>query len=81
MGYRREIANKVCFPQPTHWMELPLGYVGSRSVALKMLRQHDLLGDAHDYVDPPEPKGGLPPAVTVEEAIGDFAVHRCPSRG
>ena len=74
MGYRREVANRVLFPEPTHWTELPPGYDGSRAVALKMLRRHDLLGKAHDYVDPPEPRNDLPPAVTVEEAIGDLPV-------
>ena len=43
IGYRREIARKVCFPAPTHWTQLPPGYQGSRAVALKMLRRHDLL--------------------------------------
>ena len=74
MGYRREVANRVRIPDPTHWAELPPGYEGSRAVALKMLRRHDLLGRAHDYVDPPEPRNDLPPAVTVEEAIGDLPV-------
>ena len=72
IGYRREISNRVQFPEPTHWVELPRGYKGSRAVALKMLHRHDLLGQAHDYVDPPEPRNDLPPAVTVEEAIGDL---------
>ena len=72
IGYRREVANRVQFPEPTHWAELPRGYQGSRAVALKMLRRHDLLGQAHDYVDPPEPRNDLPPAVTAEEAIGDL---------
>lgn len=74
IGYRREIANRVRFPDPTHWAELPPGYEGSRAVALKLLRQHDLFGRAHDYVDPPESRNDLPPAVTVEEAIGDLPV-------
>lgn len=72
MGYRREIANRVQFPEPTHWAELPPGYEGSRAVALKMLRRHDPLGRAHDYVEPPVPRIDLPPAVTVEQAIGDL---------
>ena len=72
MGYRREVANRVRFPEPTHWAELPPGYKGSRAVALKILRQNNLLGGAHDYVDPPGPRNDLPPAVTVEEAIGDL---------
>ena len=72
IGYRREIADRVCFPAPSHWTTLPPGYEGSRSVALKLLRRYDLFGGAHDYIDPPEPRSELPSAVTVEEAIGDL---------
>ena len=72
VGYRREITDSVSFPEPTHWAELPSGYEGSRAVALKFLRRNDLFGRAHDYVDPPEPRHDLPPAVTVEEAIADL---------
>ena len=72
IGYRREIANSVLFPKPTHWTELPPGYGGSRAVALKVLRQHAPFGGAHRYVSPPEPEDGLPPAVTAEEAICDL---------
>ena len=74
VGYRREVANTVQFPDPTHWVDVPPGYEGSRAVALKMLRRHDLLGRAHDYADPPASRYDLPPAVTVEEAIGDLPV-------
>lgn len=72
VGYRREVSGRVCFPAPTHWAELPPGYEGTRAVALKRLRRYDLFGGAHDYVDPPEPRSDLPPAVTAEEAIGDL---------
>ena len=72
IGYRREIGNRVQFPAPTHWTELPPGYEGSRAVALKLLPRDDLLGHSHGYVRPPEPQGSLPSAVTVEEAIGDL---------
>ena len=72
IGYLREIASHVHFPNPTRWTQLPPGYEGSRAVALKMLHRHDLFGGAHDYVDPPETTAGLPPAVTVEEAIRDL---------
>ena len=37
IAYRREIADTVTFPQPTHFIELPPGYEGTRSVALKYL--------------------------------------------
>lgn len=72
IGVRREIANRVTFPEPTHWVELPPGYEGSRAVALKLLRQNGLFGSAHDYIETPLPDKGLPPAVTAGEAIGDL---------
>ena len=72
IGYRREISDGVSFPEPTHWADLPPGYQGSRAVALKMLRRNDLFDRAQYYVDPPEPKNDLPPAVTAEQAIGDL---------
>lgn len=74
IGYRRELANRVDFPKPTHWTVLPPGYEGSRAVALKMLRQHDLLRTASAYGDPPASRPALPPAVTVEEALCDLPV-------
>ena len=72
IGYRREIASRVQFPEPTHRAELPSGYEGSRAVALKMLRQNDLFGSANNYIDPPQAGDHLPPAVTVQDAISDL---------
>ena len=72
IGYRREIANRVTFPEPTHWVELPPGYEGSRAVALKLLRGTDAPEDAFDYVAPPEAREGLRPAITAMEAMGDL---------
>ncbi len=70
IGYRRELKQQVSFPPPTHWLVLPPGYEGSRSVALKSLR--NLLDDAHSYIEPPVATPDLPPAVTVEEALSDL---------
>ena len=61
IGYRRELARQVRFPQPTHWTLLPRGYEGSRAVALKSLRatnsrQTDLLGAKTYYVGPTCPR-------------------------
>jgi DNA (cytosine-5)-methyltransferase 1 len=70
IGYRREVADRVWFPEPTHWVTLPPGYEGSRAVALKVL--NGLLGEAHDFTRPPRALPGLPPAVTAEQAIGDL---------
>lgn len=72
IGYRRELESEVTFPEPTHWVDLPPGYEGSRSVALKLLRDAGLFDEAFDYVAPPEAKPHLLPAVTVGEAIGDL---------
>ena len=72
IAYRREIAEQVSFPAPTHWVDLPRGYEGSRRVALKVLSNGDLFAEAHNYLDPPKAASDLPPAVTAQEAIGDL---------
>jgi len=72
IGYRQELNRDVAFPEPTHWVDLPPGYEGSRAVALKLLNDAGLKAAAFDYVEPPEPQRGLPPAVTAEQAIGDL---------
>jgi DNA (cytosine-5)-methyltransferase 1 len=72
IGYRRELNCDVNFPEPTHWVDLPPGYEGSRSVALKLMSDAGLEASAFDYVEPPEPKAGLADAVTAEEATGDL---------
>ena len=72
IAYHRDIAEHVSFPAPTHWVDLPRGYEGSRRFALKVLSKSDLFTEAHNYLDPPEATNDLPPAVTAEEAIGDL---------
>jgi DNA (cytosine-5)-methyltransferase 1 len=72
IAYRHEIANDISFPKPTHWIDLPSGYEGSRAFALKLL---DLVTDdprATRYRSPPDAHPGLLPAVTVAEAISDL---------
>jgi DNA (cytosine-5)-methyltransferase 1 len=70
IGYRRELRQQVSFPDATHWLILPPGYEGSRSVALKTLR--GLFNEAHSYIEPPAANPNLPPAVTAEEALSDL---------
>jgi DNA (cytosine-5)-methyltransferase 1 len=70
IAYRKEVAQKVNFPEPTHWLVLPSGYEGSRGFALKLL--NGLFAAAHAYVEPPSAKPVLRPAVTAEEALGDL---------
>ena len=73
IAYRREVADQIMFPEPTHWVGLPPGYDGTRAVALaRLLKQGNLLGDAHAYIPPPAASNELPSAVTAEEAIGDL---------
>lgn len=72
IAYRREIAEDVSFPDPTHWIKLPSGYSGSRAVALKLLARNTNGGNPSHYQPLPEPLGQLPPAVTAKEAIGDL---------
>ena len=72
IAYHREVAEHVSFPAPTHWVDLPRGYEGSRRVALKVLSNRDLFTQAHSYVDPPPATDVLPQAITAEEAIGDL---------
>lgn len=72
IAYRRELAGRVTFPEPTHWVDLPPGYDGTRAVALKLLNEGNLLGEAHSYQEPPEVGDSLEPAVSAEDAIGDL---------
>ena len=74
MDKERELECEVTFPHPTHWVDLPPGYEGSRAVALKLLNGSRLFDQAFDYVPPPEAKPSLPPAVTTGDAIGDLPI-------
>ena len=58
----------VAFPEPTHWINLPPGYEGTRLVAMKNL---EFFGRTH-FHSTPRPSGPLPSAVTASEAIGDL---------
>lgn len=70
VAIRTEVAEEVDFPAPTHWIELPPGYIGSRAVALKFALNPD--SAASSYRSPPDADACLPAAVTTEQAIGDL---------
>ncbi len=72
IAYHHEVAQHVSFPAPTHWVELPRGYEGSRRVALKVLFNDELFAEVNNYLNPPEASDDLPRAVTAKEAIGDL---------
>jgi DNA (cytosine-5)-methyltransferase 1 len=74
LAYRRELTQHVAFPDPTHWIELPPGYDGSRAVALKLLSKTTDHIRASHYQNPPESHPGLAAAITAQQAIGDLPV-------
>ncbi|AWT37331.1 DNA cytosine methyltransferase (plasmid) [Deinococcus actinosclerus] len=76
VAYREELGQTVTFPPYTHHVDLPPGYEGSRQVALKSLRRHDLFGAEadHHYIQPPTADPQLPPAVTAQDALQDLPV-------
>jgi DNA (cytosine-5)-methyltransferase 1 len=71
IAYAKVLNLKIDFPTPTHWVELPKGYEGSRSVALKLLRL-TLINELSFFIKPPSPSLNLPLAVTAKEALGDL---------
>lgn len=71
IAYRKELQQTVEFPKPTHWVDLPAGYEGSRAVALKLLSR-DLFAESGHYVPAPDAGRNLEPAVTAKQAIGDL---------
>jgi len=75
VAYARELDSVVSFPSPTHWVELPRGYEGSRKVALKSLGMGLFIGDLFSntfYIPAPGASPELFPAVTTQEALGDL---------
>jgi DNA (cytosine-5)-methyltransferase 1 len=71
IAYAKELKASVAFPQPTHHVDLPRGYEGSRQVALKNI-QVDLLRPEAFFIEPPMPNRTLPPAVSAAEALSDL---------
>ncbi|MFC7608958.1 DNA cytosine methyltransferase [Teichococcus aestuarii] len=67
IAYRKELALIPELPRPTRHLDLPQGYKGARSVALKYV---DLL-NAGSYMSPTT-DASLQGAVTAEEALGDL---------
>ncbi len=78
IAYAEELDVEISFPEPTNWIELPRGYLGSRQVALQTIQPGC---EAHHYVEAPEPTEDLPRAVTAMEALSDLPLipdnHRC----
>ena len=74
LAIRQELVGEVRMPQPTHWIDLPPGYEGSRAVALKLLSSSDAHGPDAYYRSAPEPTAHLSATVTAEDALRDLPV-------
>ncbi len=72
MAYAKELETEVAFPLPTHWVELPKGYEGSRQVALKLLTPTLFSNKSDFFIRPPESSSKLPHAITAQEALEDL---------
>lgn len=71
LAYHKEIGQPIRFPRPTHWVDLPRGYEGTRSVALKTVT-YDLFNQTWRFVSSPKASPSLPQAVTAREALEDL---------
>lgn len=60
------------FPEPQNWIELPRGYEGSRSVALKTIGDLFSRRSARWYRETKKSNETLPVAVSARQAIGDL---------
>ena len=76
VAWADEVDSDIRFPEPTHWIDLPSGYHGSRSVALKHVRKGSLFADnglqKGHFVKIPEASADLPNATTARQAIDDL---------
>ncbi|WP_262691994.1 DNA cytosine methyltransferase [Kordiimonas aestuarii] len=72
IAVRKEVMNTVSFPPPTHQIELPAGYEGTRAVAMKLLTRSDTHGPDCFWRPSPEANADLPPAVTAWQALSDL---------
>lgn len=74
VAYSKEICSDFEFPpKPSHWIDLPSGYHGSRQVAMQTL-QNDLFTKQKYFVQPPSKTGNEKAAITACDAIGDLPV-------
>ena len=67
-----QLIDRVTFPAPTHWFDIPRGYEGSRQVALQTVRR-DLFNQHAFFVEPPAAdRETCRPAVTAQDALADL---------
>lgn len=70
VAIHNEIKCEISFPEPTNFIELPVGYHGSRNVALKHINQ-----ESNPYFVPsPSVSKALTPALSVYDALSDLPI-------
>jgi DNA (cytosine-5)-methyltransferase 1 len=70
IGFHESLGLVPKFPTPTHWLDLPAGYMGTRRVAMKPII--DSGKSCQWFEDVVMPCANLEPAVSCEEALGDL---------
>lgn len=67
-----QITDGIEFPKPTHWVEMPRGYEGTRQVALQTVKR-GLFDETTFFIDPPVAKRDeCQLAVTAKDALEDL---------
>lgn len=70
VGYHKSLGIVPSFPRPSHALDLPQGYLGTRRVAMKPIL--DSGRECNWFVNIGRPRSNLPEAISCEEALGDL---------
>lgn len=68
IGFHRDTGIKPAFPKPTHHVNLPPGYQGTKNSARQVIKKEG--SNHHRFVA--DPHSSLPPATTAREALADL---------
>lgn len=68
IGIHRDCGIEPQFPKPTHHVDLPKGYEGTKSTARRVVKDYG--SNHHRFVA--DPFASLPPATTAAEALADL---------
>jgi DNA (cytosine-5)-methyltransferase 1 len=68
-------ADRITFPSPTHWIEMPKGYEGTRQVALQTVKKNLFDDEMRFFKEPPKAeRERCLPAVAAKDALRDLPV-------
>jgi DNA (cytosine-5)-methyltransferase 1 len=67
-----QVAEKITFPNPTHWIDMPKGYEGTRQVALQTVKR-GLFDTEQFFIETPRAdRNNCQPAVSAMDALRDL---------